>query len=57
MTFPLRHWSGTSFVLTPRGENAPDGSLSEVRFRGDEAGMTALTVEMWDKQGLGTFTR
>lgn len=57
MAFPLRHWSGTSFVLTPRGENAPDGSLSEVRFRGAEAGMTALTVEIWDKHGLGTFTR
>jgi CubicO group peptidase (beta-lactamase class C family) len=57
MAFPLRHWSGTSFTLTPRGENAPDGSLSEVRFRGDEAGITGLTVEMWDKLGLGTFTR
>jgi CubicO group peptidase (beta-lactamase class C family) len=55
--FPLAHWSGASFVLTPGGENAPEGSVSEVRFTGPEAKRTAVTVEFWDAEGLGTFTR
>ena len=55
--YPLTHWSGASFTLVPGGENAPEGSLSEVRFRGPEERRSALTVEFWDGAGLGTFTR
>nr|WP_240188908.1 serine hydrolase [Nakamurella flavida] len=65
-TFPLTHWDGSTFTLepvgdrkadTPAGENVADGSISQVTFTpaGDTAG--SVTVEAWDKEGLGTFTR
>jgi hypothetical protein len=57
MTFPLEHWTGDSFVFTPRGENAPEGSRSEVSFRMGSQSAEAMTVEIWDEYGLGTFTR
>jgi CubicO group peptidase (beta-lactamase class C family) len=57
MAFPLRHWSGDSFVLQPAGENASDGSVSEVSFRMGAAGAEAVTIEFWNQEGLGTFTR
>ena len=55
--FPLTHWNGQTFTMVPTGENAPDGSLSEVTFSvtGDTA--SAVTVEFWNHDGLGTFTR
>ena len=37
---------GDGFVFEPRGENAPDGSRSEVIFRGGPAGVAAVTVEI-----------
>lgn len=55
--FPLAHWSGASFTMTPTGENAPDGTISEVRFTGPDDRRSAVTVEFWDSAGLGTFTR
>jgi CubicO group peptidase (beta-lactamase class C family) len=57
MSWPLRHWSGDTFVFEPRGENANPGSVSEVAFRiaGDRA--EAVTIEFWNESGLGTFTR
>jgi CubicO group peptidase (beta-lactamase class C family) len=57
MVFPLRHWSGDSFALVPVGENAPPGSLAEVRFEARDWGIAAVTVDVWDENGLGTFTR
>ncbi len=55
--FPLTHWDGQTFTMVPTGENAPDGSISEVTFTvtGDTA--SAVTVEFWNHDGLGTFTR
>jgi len=56
-SYPLAHWSGASFTMTPGGENAPAGTVSEVRFTGPAAKRTAVTVEFWDENGLGSFTR
>ena len=55
--FPLTHWDGSIFTMVPTGENAPDGSVSEVSFdlSGDTA--SALTVEFWNQENLGTFRR
>jgi hypothetical protein len=55
--FPLTHWDGSIFTMVPTGENAPDGSVSEVSFElsGDTA--SALTVEFWNQENLGTFRR
>lgn len=56
--FALRHWDGDSFVFAPSGENAPEGTLSEVRFRRvDGALADALTIELLDGDGLGRFDR
>jgi CubicO group peptidase (beta-lactamase class C family) len=53
----LAPWSGDSFTFDPGGENAPEGTRSEVRFRVDGATARSVTVEFWDENGLGTFTR
>jgi hypothetical protein len=57
MQFPLTHWDGQIFTMAPTGENAPDGSISKVTFEltGDTA--TAVTVEFFDVNQLGTFRR
>lgn len=52
--WPLQHWDGDVFALAPQGENANPGSLFAVTFR-PAAG--SVTVEYWDGDGLGTFTR
>jgi CubicO group peptidase (beta-lactamase class C family) len=57
MAWSLAHWSGDSFVFEPRGENANEGSRSEVSFRVGTGAAEAMTVEFWDRDGLGTFTR
>ena len=57
MAWPLRHWSGDSFTFEPGGENANEGSVSEVSFRMGATGAEAVTVEFWDANGLGTFAR
>jgi CubicO group peptidase (beta-lactamase class C family) len=56
-SFPLTHWSGASFVMSPRSENAPEGTIAEVRFSGPDEKRSRVTVELWDAQGLGSFTR
>lgn len=63
--YPLTHWDGQTFSLDPvgnrgsepGGENVANGSISAVTFTvtGDTA--TSVSVEMWDHNGLGTFTR
>jgi CubicO group peptidase (beta-lactamase class C family) len=55
--FPLTHWTGDTFVLTPRGEDAPDGSRSAVTFVREGGHAVAMTVEFLDENGLGTFRR
>ena len=57
IAYPLEHWTGDTFVLTPRGEDAPAGSLSGVSFTRDAGRVTAVTVEFFDENGLGTFER
>ncbi|MFE3447116.1 serine hydrolase [Nocardia sp. NPDC059180] len=52
MSFPLTHWDGDTFVFTPPGENATQGTVSKATFEGDQ-----LTLEYYDKEGLGTFDR
>lgn len=56
MAFPLRHWSGDSFVFEPWNENNPSGSVAEVSFAPGSPAPT-LTVDTWNEHGLGTFTR
>ena len=57
--FPLSHWDGQVFTMVPTGENAPDGSISAVTFAGAEGGSPAstMTIEFYDKEGLGVFRR
>jgi CubicO group peptidase (beta-lactamase class C family) len=57
MQFPLTHWDGQTFTMVPTGENAPDGSISKVTctLSGDTA--SAVTVEFFDADQLGTFRR
>lgn len=57
VAFPLEHWTGDTFVYTPRGENAPDGSRSAVTFVREEDKAVAMTIELYDGEGLGTFRR
>lgn len=51
-TYPLTHWDGDVFTFAPGDENAPAGSVSAARFDGD-----SLTLEYFDADGMGTFTR
>lgn len=63
--YQLTHWDGQTFTFNPvgnrgsepGGENVDDGSISAVTFTvtGDTA--SSVTVEQWNKNGLGTFTR
>lgn len=55
--FPLEHWTGDTFVMTPRGEDAPDGSRSAVTFVREGEQAVTVTVEFLDENGLGTFRR
>ena len=52
LVWPLEHWDGDTFAVSPIGENWPRGSRGSVAFEGD-----AVTVELLDGNGLGTFTR
>ncbi|MEV6325998.1 serine hydrolase [Nocardia sp. NPDC051787] len=52
MTFPLKHWSGDTFVFTPPGENANPGTISQATFDGGK-----LRLEYYDTDHLGVFTR
>ncbi|MEU3611976.1 serine hydrolase [Streptomyces sp. NPDC006872] len=55
-TFRLTHYDGDIFSFATVGENAV--GLSGVTFRGDRDGKaTRVTVEAFDENGLGTFTR
>lgn len=65
-TFTLTHWDGDVFTLEPvgdrtasdpGGENVADGSISAVTFQRSGDTATAVTVEAWDKAGMGTFRR
>ncbi|MEV6222451.1 serine hydrolase domain-containing protein [Nocardia fluminea] len=51
-TYQLRHWDGDTFAFDLSGENAPPGSVTSARF--DDG---TLTIDYFDENGLGTFTR
>lgn len=51
-TFPLSHWDGDVFTFTVQSENAPPGTISTAAFGG-----STLTLEYFDSDKLGTFTR
>lgn len=53
----LEPWSGNSFTYRPTGENAPEGSISEVSFLVTDGRANAMTVEFLNGNGLGTFRR
>ena len=58
--FPLTHWDGQVFTMVPTGENAPDGSISAVTFEGGDGGAapaSTMTIEFYNKEGLGVFRR
>lgn len=57
VAYRLEHWTGDTFVFTPLGENAPEGSRSAVSFERSGGAATAMTVELLDADGLGTFRR
>lgn len=52
----LDHWSGDVFTFRPTGESAPEGTISQVTFKGTGSGET-MTIEFYDENGLGTFVR
>lgn len=53
----LAPWDKDVFTFRPSGENAPQGTVSQVTFAlaGDEA--RTMTIEFLDENGLGTFSR
>ena len=56
--YRLEHWDGDRFVMPLLNENAAQGSRSIVDFHRDGTGPAgAVTVEFWNKSGLGTFRR
>jgi CubicO group peptidase (beta-lactamase class C family) len=58
MAFPLRPWDGNTFVYTPTGENAPDGSVSKATFTMDATGRASgLSLEYFAGSGEGDLVR
>ncbi|QNG17997.1 serine hydrolase [Rhodococcus triatomae] len=51
-TFPLTHWDGDTFTFEIASENAPPGTISRADFS-----PTTVTLEYFDADGAGTFTR
>jgi len=55
--YPLVHWSGDDFAMTPRHENGPAGSLSSVSFAADADTVSGFTIDYYNGHGLGVWTR
>lgn len=54
----LRHWDGDTYVYEPAGESANPGSVSKLTFaRGRGGRASAMTIEYYQQDGMGTFTR
>jgi CubicO group peptidase (beta-lactamase class C family) len=51
-THSLTHWDADTFTFSLSDENAPPGTISKATFTGN-----ALTLEYYDRNHLGTFTR
>jgi CubicO group peptidase (beta-lactamase class C family) len=52
LRLPLVHWDGDVFTFTLDNENARPGTLSKASFARDR-----VTLEYYDREGLGTFLR
>lgn len=59
MTYALTHRDGRTYVLEPRDENNPDGSVSTLTFApdGPRDRATSVTIGFLNGNGLGTFKR
>jgi CubicO group peptidase (beta-lactamase class C family) len=55
--FTLEEWDGDTFAFVPTGENAPQGSHSSVVFTSGGSRASSLTIDFFDTNGLGTWTR
>jgi len=55
--YRLEHWSGNLFAFFPVGENALGISAATFGSRRGGKRATSLTLEYYDTDGLGTFTR
>lgn len=51
----LRHYSGDDFFFRTTGEDA--SGLAGAVFSGTASRATSVTINAWDHEGLGTFTR
>jgi hypothetical protein len=54
--FPLGAYDGDTFTFEPIGENAVPLSAARFQTR-DDGSTTSVTLEFYDRTGLGTFTR
>lgn len=52
LKLPLTHWDGDVFTFTLLNENATLGTISKATFA-----KNGVTLEYYDKEGLGTFFR
>lgn len=58
LRYRLTHWDGNVFTYRPTGESANPGSVSAVTFtRPGHEPATAMTIEYFAQDGVGTFTR
>lgn len=57
--FPLRHWSGNTYVFDLSGEKAPHGSISRIDFKPGASGVSgSVAIEYYAEDiARGTFTR
>jgi CubicO group peptidase (beta-lactamase class C family) len=55
--YVLTHWDGDRFTFSLRNENANPGTVSKVEFSGPSQNMTTVTIEYFNANGLGAFTR
>ncbi len=54
MVFPLTHWDSETFVYTPVGENAPEGSRAAITF---SKNLAAFTIDIYAESGVNNFVR
>ncbi len=57
LTMPLDPWDGDTFAFTRDDENTPPGSLSSAAFQRTGERVTSVTLDIFDSQGMGTWTR
>ncbi|WP_022885644.1 serine hydrolase [Glaciibacter superstes] len=58
-TAELEPWDGDTFAFVPMGENAPEGSLSSVKFAATGDAVTSMTLDFFNSETglLGTWER